>query len=408
MKMAILLIVASAWRETKRRRRRSVLTVFGYAATACMLMLTISLLLAAREKAAQTLRTTGAQFVAFIVDRNAASEGWREPASSGFYVHNNPTRLFPASLVQELRKSPYVRQAAPILLIHIRDSDRPRALRIAGFDASDMESVRCVSCSASEIVDGTALAPGNTGSSLLEQTFAVGENLRPGDTLSVAGRVMRVTGIIGPGTRPVKADIYVPIADAVEIANTQLKRHLANEVNAVLIDGTDSRTHERTIAEATRILGPDSSAVGYGCWKPAGAAVDIGLKGMGGLALLLAAFCAVWTIISQVNSVNERRRDIAVLKAIGWSSRTVVAHIALEVLMLAALGGIIGTIAAALLLTSPPSVRELTPGGPEPYPFHLGVPLFGLAATVLLGIASAMLLSRLITNVRPADTLRRA
>ena len=398
-----------AWREMSRRRSRSLWMIVGYAAAACFFIAAVSLLLAARDHARQALLTTGAQFGGFIVDKAGAVEGWKAPQREGFYVFNNPARPFPISVVEELRKSPHARRVAPILCFRLGHGAL-QTVTVAGFDAGDMESVRFASCSMSEIVEGRALEAGDKGCVLLEHSFAAFKGLRPGQKVDLddEGRAALVVGILGAGTRPVKADIYMRMEDAVELANAHRTRPIGNEVNLVLVEGADSMTHEMAISEARRVMGPDSAIAGYGCWKPAGKAMGIGLDGMGRIALAVAIFFALWTVLSQAASVNERKRDIAVLKAIGWADGEVISQIAWEALLAALIGGAIGTIAASALLAWPPV--ELFPAEDISAPrlFRPWLPACGMFISAVFGVAAAILPARAVASVRPAETLRQA
>lgn len=394
-----------AWRELTRRKARSAWALSGYFVSVCFLTVTVSLLTASRERVRETLQTTGTQFAALIVDRAASTSGWAAPEEEGFYVHNTPTRTFPLSVITDWRGSPHVRHVAPVLVFRIR-TETGRTLSVAGFEPEDMEAVRCFSCSASDIVEGQPLSAHTAGTALLEQTFAAAGNLRAGDTLTLGGKPFRVAGVISPGSRPVKADIYLALPDAAAVADTRLSRPLAGEVNVALVDGADAVTHAQAIAETSQRLGPDSACVGYGCWQPAGQALGTGLKGLGGLALLAAAFFVLWTAHTQQLAIRERRRDIGILKAIGWTDGDVTAQILAECTLQALIGGMAGSLLAVFLLACPPALRwalpaEDLPSLLQPRTF-LSAPLIALGVGILSGLAPAWA----ATRIRPADTLR--
>jgi putative ABC transport system permease protein len=73
------------------------------------------------------------------------------------------------------------------------------------------------------------------------------------------------------------------------------------------------------------------------------------------ITLITCIVAAVGILVSIYNSMNERRRDIAVMRALGAKRETVMAVILLESLLIAVIGGVLGWLAAhaALALGSP-------------------------------------------------------
>jgi ABC-type lipoprotein release transport system permease subunit len=397
-----------AWKETRRRPLRALWIAAGYAACAGFAAAAFGLAGQAQRLTVATLERTGAQFIAFVIADDASRADARplDPARERFEAYGNPTALLPPTLPADIERSALIRRAAPWLSFRLRwSAAHARTALLAGFDPADMASVRMVGCSATELVAGNALAPGDRDGLLLEQTFARAEGLAVGDRLVLAGRAFGVRGILSPGTRPAKADIYLALPAAMAVVETRLTAPLGNRVNAVLVDSADARVQRRAIAEVTARLGPHAATGGYGCFTPAGGAIGLSDKGMWLLALVAALGVAGSVARAQYAVALERRRDIGILKAIGWSDRRIGLLALAEAAGPAAMGA--GAGCGLVLCASAGWGRwagSAAPGGAGlPPPAALFAALALTAATaVLTGICAA----RAAARVRPADVLR--
>lgn len=403
-------IARYAWRETSRRKRRSLWNMAGYAVMAGFLVATLSASRMSGDAANSALWLTGAQFAGFVVNADSGRDAAKliDPEREGFYIHNNPTLLFPLSLVEKIAASPNVRSAAPILSFRIRTKDSGRPWLLAGFDAADMGSVRNSLCSATDIVNGRFLAPGDSGAVLLEQTFAEVENLDVGDKVSLGGRDFTVIGTMSPGTRPAKADVYMPIREAVEVVNTRLAEPLGERVNVALVDGASALANAKAIAEVKEILGKNATVVGFGCYNPAGKAIFTTLGGVRLLTAVVVIVVGALAVLSQYFSAVERRFDIGVLKAIGWPDRSVVGQIFLEAALQAFVGGLAGcAVAAALFALFPVGAWLGIPGAAAAHVSGFSLVL-GMALTLCAGALAGGLSAFAAARTRPADILRKA
>lgn len=71
---------------------------------------------------------------------------------------------------------------------------------------------------------------------------------------------------------------------------------------------------------------------------------------LGVLTSLIVVASAVSILVSIYNSMNERRRDIAVMRALGAGQQTVMLMMFVETILLALLGGLVGWVAGHLLV----------------------------------------------------------
>jgi putative ABC transport system permease protein len=104
-------------------------------------------------------------------------------------------------------------------------------------------------------------------------------------------------------------------------------------------------------------------------------------------------------------SVRERRREVAVMRAIGFARRQVVAMLVGESLAIALIGGIVGSLAAYTMLWTVDIGREIMgPLGAIRMP--LIVALYGIAGSAMIGFASGAIPAVQMVRRNIVDLLR--
>jgi putative ABC transport system permease protein len=403
-------IIKYAWREIIRRKSRSIVSIAGYIIAVAFLLITLSFAGSSLLGTSKNLKYTGAQFIGFIYATSPQDSvvGFKDPKHEGLSIFNNPTVLFPLPILDIIKQSPNVRHASPLLTFTmITDEYVSRSWIIAGFDPADMEAVRMNSCSNTDIVQGRGLQPGDKEVVLLEQTFADAELYRVDDTIYLSDKPFKIQGILSPGTRPAKADIYMDLNEATDVLNTRIKNPVKNVINVVLVDGASSLLNRSAMKDVEDILGFNSSTIGYGCFDPAGAALGITTKGMKLLGTIVFISIILLIMASQYYSVVERRNDIGILKAIGWSERIMVSQVLTESVIQSIVGGLIGCLVAIL-------VYKLFPVGswlgldksfsPSLNPLIL---LSGFILTILSGALAGTIAALMSARLKPAEILRK-
>ena len=403
-------IVTYAWQEIKRGRSRSTWNIIGYVVAVAFLIITLSFADSSQVGTGKALQYTGAQFIGFVYSTamEDTSISFTDPDHEGLFIYNNPINLFPIQLVDLVGLSPHVRNAAPLLTFTmITDEYVNRSWILAGFDPMDMESIRMVGCSNTDVTDGRLIQPGDSGVVLLEQTFADAEQYRVDDMIYLGDTEFRIVGILSPGTRPAKADIYLPLNEATEVLNSRINRPVENVVNVVLVDGANALVIRNAIKDVKEILGFNSSTIGYGCFNPAGAAIGFTTRGMKILGVLVFVSIMLLIVASQFYSVIERTNDIGILKAIGWSERNIVSQILAESFFQAALGGLAGCFAAVLVYMIFPVGDWLGFGGALTSSLDLMIVVSGYLLTVLAGALAGAIAAMMSARLKPGIILRK-
>ncbi len=399
-----------AWKEIKRRKNRNIWNILGYIIAVAFLIITLSFADFSNRGASSALNYTGAQFIGIIYATSLQDTiiHFIDPYHEGLLVFNNPTMLFPLALVDEIKQSPNVKNASPLLTFTIiTDIYVNRSWILAGFDPADIESVRMTSCSSTDIIEGHLIQPGDTGVVLLEQTFADAEQYKINDILYLGDKEFKVLGILSPGTRPAKADIYMPLKEATEVLNTRLNQPVEKVINVVLVDGASSLLMRNAMKDVKEILGFNSSTIGYGCFNPAGTAIGITTRGMKLLGLIVFISIILLIAASQYYSVIERGNDIGILKAIGWSERNIIYKVLAESFIQSIIGGLVGCIIAVLMYAIFPIGDWLGLDKSFTVSLDLIILLSGYLLTVMAGVLAGAVAAMMSARLKPADILRR-
>jgi putative ABC transport system permease protein len=102
--------------------------------------------------------------------------------------------------------------------------------------------------------------------------------------------------------------------------------------------------------------------------------------------------------------VRERTSELAVLKAIGFTDRTVLLLVLGESLVIALVGGMLGLLLAAVAI---PGVSAMMAGFLPPLILSKAMLAFGLGVALLVGLVSALLPGIGAMRLRVVDALRR-
>ena len=391
--------------ELRRRKWRTAANVLGYLLAVGIMVLLAGTALVSRTAANNILRNTGTHFIAFIPTCLATCPA--DPAAEqgeGFVANGVASSLFATSYVERVAKLPAVKDVSPYLLYRFKHPADGHLFTIGGFDPAGKEAVRTTCCAAADIISGRFIKPGDAGVALLEEAYARSRGLKTGETITVMGMACRVIGIVNPGIRPAKADVYVPIDDAKRLINAVDGLHVGDEANVVLVEVAAASRQQEAIASVKKTI-PGAVISTYACYKPAAQVAWMNDASARLLTIIVGAAAIALSLRSQLSSVVERRHDIGILKAIGWTDGRIVVQILLESALQASAGGLLGFALAALALAALPinSFAGSAASG--------GIPLLRLGgAALLLAFAGGMLAGGIpalvAARMRPAQALR--
>ena len=400
-----------AWRELMRRKGRTLTNIFGYLLAVAIMVVLVNALLYSKEATNSILNRVGTHFIAFVPAHippcPECSVKSPDEESEGFVAYGVATNLIATSFVDKVKKLPTIYDASAYLLFRFKDQKDGHLFTVGGFDPDDfVVSKTC--CAAKDIVKGRFLLPNDRGVVMLEKAYAKLKKLKPGDEITIAGSIFSVIGIVNPPIRPAKADIYMHFDDAEKVINKRMgTSSIHNEANVILVEVKSSKVQDEAITSMKNLLPGDYLvASSYACYRPAAKVMGINEDAAWMLTIIIGICAVILALKSQLSSVIERRRDIGILKAIGWTDGNVVLQILAESILQAMIGGILGCLVAVAILLFVPI--EMLSGIGTPAPGAIS-PLV-LVAAFLLALMGGSIAGRFpalaAARQRPAEALR--
>lgn len=133
-----------------------------------------------------------------------------------------------------------------------------------------------------------------------------------------------------------------------------------------------------------------------------GVGADV-LQGVGAAILALAA---IGFFIALFGAVSQRRRDLALLRALGARPSLLLAVVALEAALMGAAGGLVGVVAGRVLAGFAAEVSRAAASGPTLVPPAFGAPdLIAIGAAFALALLAAIGPALIATRTDPAREL---
>jgi len=396
------------WRELWRRKIHTTIHIISYILAISTMLLLISLLNFSRRVADEVLTNTGTHFIVFSVEKPCCPAKIFPESTEGFVAMGVTSKLIPAAYVENVKNLPYVKDASPYLSFRFKDNTDNHLFTIGGFDPARPVSIGSTSCAPNDIVSGRFITPQDRLVVMLERDYAKARGLKTKDTLNIAGTNFKIIGIVAPGVRPAKSDIYMNINDAELIINKRLSSPIKNteDINIILVEVKSSTLQDKAIEEVKKI-DPQLTVSSFACYRPAARVIKINEKAMWIIIFIIVMGLIVFSAQFQLSSVMERQHDIGILKAIGWSNRNVVKQILAESVLQSIIGGILGCIIAALIIYFVP-IKEFSGFKTEAViiisPIMVAL-LLGLS--VIAGIIAGAFPAIRVSCQNPAETLRR-
>ena len=284
------------------------------------------------------------------------------------------------------------------------------------------------------ITEGRFLQSGDHAVAVADTTYARQNKLGLGSVVSLDGQLFTIVGLVDTSRagQLANANLYIPLADARALANIAPQVRSVFDIRPddanLLFLKTDQRRVEEVASRVKTILG-DKAIVSSGQSFAAELGALFALIDRFGLLVGLIAFLFATALLLRViaASVWERRREVAVMRAVGWRQRDVIIQLWGETLVLAIAGALVGLVLSTLTmwamsrsLVTVPVPWELSPsphfllGGAAAFAVAVALPArltpelvawaFGLS-TVGASLLGLWLPSR-ISKIHPAEVLR--
>lgn len=241
---------------------------------------------------------------------------------------------------------------------------------------------------------GRNLKPGDKDVILLGSVAAKNLGKKLGDTLEVYDAPFKVVGIFESKTPVESGAIIMPVAEVQVLVG---KEKQVSGFNIVL-----EKANDKELIDSVRgsIEGLGQGITASPAREYAKTIFEINLaKGMAWITSIIALVVGLFGMMNtMVMSVNERTREIGILRAVGWRVGRVMRMILLEAVMLALVGAVVGTIGALVLLgilTQVPAVNGRIDGTIQPILIVYGF-LIAVGVGLLGGLAPAARAARML------------
>lgn len=284
------------------------------------------------------------------------------------------------------------------------------------------------------LVDGRFLQPNDIDVALADVSYAAQNDLALDAVVTIVGRPFTIVGLIDTTRvgQVANANLYLPLA-ATQAMAAAAPNVLAihdmhpDDVNLLFIKAEQTQA-EAVVTASEAILGEQalvSSAASFG--TQLGVLFD--LIDRFGVMVGLVAFLFATAILLRVIAAGvwERRREMGMMRAVGWRRWDISRQLLAETLLLTLLGGLVGLLLAwgVTLLLRQTAVTVPVPWELSPSPHFLPggaqevavvvplaaqiTPTLALTALGLSLAAAAMIglwLPHRIANIKPAEVLR--
>ncbi len=346
-----------------------------------------------------------------------------------FHLETSPGNI-PWSLYEEVRKRPFVELAIPYAL-----GDNYQGFRIVGttqqlFTDFEYQAGRKYAIRPGGRIFDADRQEAVIGSFVAQKTgLRVGSTFNPAHGLDLHGdheheEEYLVVGVMAPTNSPADRVIWIPIEGVFRIGGHVLRgtgeeyhpdphepipdEH--KEVSAVMLKLKGQQAGMRLDQDVNR-KGSQATLA----WPIGGVMAELFDKiGWVNRVLELVAYLVVivaaGSILASVyNTINERRREFAILRALGARRSTVFTAIVLEAATLAAIGSILGLVVYAMILAAAAvTIRSQVGVVLDPFALHwilVAAPVGMTAIGALAGIipATKAYATDVATNLAPTS-----
>lgn len=407
-------ILVGAIRDLSRHYLRTAANIAGYFCGSAFIVAIVLMLQFELQSKSEVVNYMGTHFMAFSPlpysgDTFAGmSKMPLDQKNEAFFAEPMViTRLLPISFAEQIRQIPEVLAATPFLLFRFKQGQDGHVFSVGGLNPADTAALKGTATTRRDIVSGAFFGPDDRRVVLVDESYAQMWNLKPGSVVNIADSLYPVIGIVRPGVRPVRADIYMNWPDAQEAINKRLTAPLENEANIFLVESAGLQNHATAVRKVEKLM-QDGIITTFNCSIPAIEVMGISTSALKLVVVLVFVLVLLFAANSQLAAVSERRRDIAILKAIGWNNRAIFCQIITESCFQAIIGSIVGFAAgwsACLLFAG-----RLQHAGGEIVQFAGLLWLFAVVVTsfCFLGAIAALFPAARAADTRPAALLREA
>ncbi len=413
--MPVIYNLEYAAREIKNRPWIYAISILGIAIAVALLITLSALSTAYREAARIPLEEVGADMI--------AQKYGSVPKTVSGPILSCAVGPITQNEIERIKQIDGVQEVSPALLIWVFDRDYFKI--VTGID----EESRLGRLLAAQIAEGEFIS-NKSRTAVVEKNFALMHGITLNDVISIDSSNYTVIGILTAQRkdRIGTANILIPMQDSRELAynakNIQnTVRFNMNDVNLLFL----KVDQDKTISVKTRteqILGKNSRVSSMSSFLPQLSSITTAAGSFSTVTSLIAIVVAV-LLLFKITAVGilQRRTEIGIMKAVGWTGSDVRNQFIIESLILGIIGGMTGIflgwsaiyILGMVDITIPVS-QDLAPDPflssglqrqvslPISFPVATGIISFALAA--IIGVVAGTLASKSVSSISPAEALK--
>jgi putative ABC transport system permease protein len=328
-----------AWRGFITRKSRFLVSIAGFCLALVIYVLVQFILIQSQYDVNSKMNHTGTHFIAYK-SICCTPPFLNADSDEGFYANAVPSQPMILDLLREIRQLNTVKAASPFLLFRIHDENR--TVNIGGFIPSDTVAVSGTCCSHQDLSEGRFLDSDSSRAILVELSYAQMQGLKTGDSLMIRGIPYTIMGIVNPGIRLAKADVYMTFREAERAVSRLSGVSIQNLMNMVLVESAGAPFHRQAMIDVQETIGSSALISTYGCYQPAFRVMAAHDRIITILTWVIVIFSALLALKTQFASVNERSHDIGILGALGWDRHQTVLLFLIEALIQTSFGILVG------------------------------------------------------------------
>ena len=245
------------------------------------------------------------------------------------------------------------------------------------------------------LISGRLLQAGDGDVVVADRHFAALFSIKPGDTLRLGERDYRVVGVAEQkqSSQAGVANLYVPLPNAEALAGVP-----ETEVNQVYARLSDASQTDEVVKGLSIKLGKISAVSQQSILQVMGGVsrVTARFSAAAGMLGALGGVALAWAALSGL--MAERRREIGVMKAVGWRTRDIVRTFLSESVILSICGGILGTLIGLVLALLLAGLPTPAPSLQQPLPGLAAAPMHAASMTLPIEISPTMLAFALLIS----------
>ena len=245
------------------------------------------------------------------------------------------------------------------------------------------------------LISGRLLQTGDADVVVADRHFAALFSMKPGDTVRLGDTEYRVVGVAEQkeGSQAGVANLYVPLRTAEMLAGVP-----EGEVNQVYARLSDASRTDEVVKGLSADLGKLSAVSQQSILQVMGGVsrVTARFSAAAGLLGALGGIALAWAALSGL--MAERRREIGVMKAVGWRARDIVRTFVSESAIVSICGGIFGTVIGLVLALLLASLPAPAPSLQQPIPGLAAAPMKAVSMTLPIEISPARLAIALLVS----------